>query len=141
VTLSPYPPGLPGPTAIGVLESFPILGEAKISGTEEITKLAVSLADGIRATDGDAKMCFNPRHAIRYGVHVLPRLCRHQLGFICANCAGELVQRPSRPAAKLVKNPASKVRVLRSKPCVPANKFGSTNVVMRWMSLNIWRRR
>lgn len=72
VALSPYPPGPPGPIAIGVLESFPILGEAKISSKEEITKLAVSLAAGIRATDGDVKMCFNPRHAIRYEVRGIP---------------------------------------------------------------------
>jgi len=42
-----------------------------------------------------------------------------KLGFICANCGGELVRRPIRPAAKLVKNPASTQRVLRSTPCVP----------------------
>ncbi|WP_414665156.1 DUF1272 domain-containing protein [Horticoccus sp. 23ND18S-11] len=41
-----------------------------------------------------------------------------KLGFICANCGGELVRRPVRPAAKLLKNPASKVRVVRATPCV-----------------------
>ena len=47
--------------------------------------------------------------------------CAEQkLGFICANCGGELVRRPVRPAAKLVKSPASTVRVVRSQPCVPA---------------------
>ena len=44
---------------------------------------------------------------------------REKLGYICANCGGELVRRPIRPAAKLAKNPPSAVRVLREKPCVP----------------------
>lgn len=44
----------------------------------------------------------------------------HKLGFVCANCGGELVRRPIRPAAKLVNNPASTQRVLRTAPCVPA---------------------
>lgn len=30
---------------------------------------------------------------------------------ICPNCSGELLQRPRRPADKLLKNPASTVRV------------------------------
>lgn len=42
-----------------------------------------------------------------------------KLSFRCANCGGELVRRPIRPAAKLLKNPASAVRVLRTEPCVP----------------------
>ena len=42
-----------------------------------------------------------------------------KLGFICANCGGELVRRPIRPPARLVGNPASGKRVLRSSPCVP----------------------
>lgn len=44
-----------------------------------------------------------------------------KLGYRCANCGGELVRRPIRPAAKLSKNPASTVRVLRDRPCVPAS--------------------
>ena len=43
-----------------------------------------------------------------------------KLAFRCANCGGELVRRPIRPAAKLVNNPASTTRVLRSAPCSPA---------------------
>lgn len=43
-----------------------------------------------------------------------------KLNFICANCGGELVRRPIRPEAKLAKTPASKIRVVRSTPCVPA---------------------
>ncbi len=42
-----------------------------------------------------------------------------KLGFVCANCGGELVRRPIRPAVKLVNNPASTVRVVRHEPCVP----------------------
>ncbi len=34
-------------------------------------------------------------------------------GHKCPNCGGELVRRPIRPAGKLVKNPASTVRVLK----------------------------
>ncbi|MBI5693256.1 MAG: DUF1272 domain-containing protein [Verrucomicrobia bacterium] len=43
-----------------------------------------------------------------------------RLGFRCANCGGELVRRPIRPAAKLAGNPASTVRVRREQPCRPA---------------------
>ena len=42
-----------------------------------------------------------------------------RLRFVCPNCGGELVRRPVRPAAKLVKNSASTVRVHRDQPCVP----------------------
>ena len=35
------------------------------------------------------------------------------LAGICPNCAGALVPRPTRPAAKLEKNPASTVRVFK----------------------------
>jgi hypothetical protein len=42
-----------------------------------------------------------------------------KLGFICANCGGELVRRPIRPAAKLAQNPPSLTRVIRRDPCVP----------------------
>ena len=45
---------------------------------------------------------------------------RDRLTFVCPNCGGELVRRPIRPAAKLVKDPASTVRVRRSTPCPPA---------------------
>jgi hypothetical protein len=36
---------------------------------------------------------------------------------ICPNCGGELVARPRRPAAKLVKNPASTQRVYKPEGC------------------------
>ena len=38
---------------------------------------------------------------------------------ICPNCGGNLVQRPIRPAAKLLKNPASKVRKVKPGGCAP----------------------
>ena len=41
-----------------------------------------------------------------------------KLDFVCANCGGELVRRPIRPPAKLIGNPASGNRVVRSAPCV-----------------------
>jgi len=37
----------------------------------------------------------------------------HTLKGICPNCGGELVRRPVRPVAKLVKYPASTARVLK----------------------------
>lgn len=42
-----------------------------------------------------------------------------KLGFVCANCGGDLVRRPIRPPIKLLKDPASTERVHRTKPCVP----------------------
>ncbi|GFZ83357.1 hypothetical protein GCM10011497_10180 [Elstera cyanobacteriorum] len=36
---------------------------------------------------------------------------------LCPNCGGNLVVRPIRPAEKLLKHPASTVRVLRAAPC------------------------
>jgi uncharacterized protein len=41
------------------------------------------------------------------------------LSGICPNCSGELVRRPIRPAAALVRNPASTVRVLKAEGCKP----------------------
>ncbi|MBN8608129.1 MAG: DUF1272 domain-containing protein [Caulobacterales bacterium] len=35
----------------------------------------------------------------------------------CPNCGGELVRRPVRPAAALVKYPASIERIVRNSPC------------------------
>ncbi|MEO6003502.1 MAG: DUF1272 domain-containing protein [Opitutus sp.] len=43
-----------------------------------------------------------------------------KLQFVCGNCGGELVRRPIRPTAKLLKNPASTIRIRRDLPCVPA---------------------
>ena len=36
---------------------------------------------------------------------------------VCPNCGGNFVSRPIRPAEKLIKHPASIVRVLREVPC------------------------
>ena len=36
---------------------------------------------------------------------------------ICPNCGGELVRRPQRPAARLLKHPASTERVLKPAGC------------------------
>lgn len=36
------------------------------------------------------------------------------LGGVCANCGGELVRRPIRPAVKLVTSPAATERVLQT---------------------------
>src|SRR5262245_4905631 len=42
--------------------------------------------------------------------------------FVCPNCGGELVRRPIRMGENLAQNPASTVRVVRSKPCVPLSQ-------------------
>jgi hypothetical protein len=47
-----------------------------------------------------------------------------RLGFVCANCGGELVRRPVRPLANLASNPASGQRIHRSSPCVPRSSHG-----------------
>jgi len=39
---------------------------------------------------------------------------------VCPNCGGELVRRPIRPAARLVKNPASAIRKLKAGGCAAA---------------------
>lgn len=39
------------------------------------------------------------------------------LNHICPNCGGNLVERPVRPAEKLLSNPASTVRVLKKAGC------------------------
>jgi hypothetical protein len=43
-----------------------------------------------------------------------------RLAGTCPNCGGELLQRPRRPAAKLVKNPASTERVYKPQGCAAA---------------------
>jgi hypothetical protein len=40
-----------------------------------------------------------------------------RLGGVCPNCGGELVQRPVRPAGKLLEDPASTRRVLKPQGC------------------------
>ncbi len=42
------------------------------------------------------------------------------LGGTCPNCAGNLVPRPIRPAAMLVKYPPQAERVRRTEPCAAA---------------------
>ena len=43
------------------------------------------------------------------------------LGGVCPNCGGDLVLRPTRPAAALARDPASSVRVTKPHPdCVAA---------------------
>ena len=41
-----------------------------------------------------------------------------KLGGACPNCGGELVVRPRRPAAKLLKYPASTERIVKNRGCV-----------------------
>jgi hypothetical protein len=40
-----------------------------------------------------------------------------RLSGICPNCGGDLVRRPIRPAAKLLKHPASTTRILKPQGC------------------------
>ncbi|MDD3444349.1 MAG: DUF1272 domain-containing protein [Zavarzinia sp.] len=37
---------------------------------------------------------------------------------VCPNCSGELVRRPVRPAAALVRNPASTTRIFKPDGCI-----------------------
>jgi hypothetical protein len=39
-----------------------------------------------------------------------------RLGGVCPNCGGDLVLRPTRPAAMLARNPPSAERVIKSHP-------------------------
>jgi len=49
-------------------------------------------------------------------VHLLRALCRGPLRRICPNCGGDLVPRPTRPAAALLADPASTERVTKPHP-------------------------
>ncbi|MBB3212153.1 hypothetical protein FHW67_001421 [Herbaspirillum sp. Sphag1AN] len=42
---------------------------------------------------------------------------RDRLSGVCPNCGGELLQRPRRPADRLLNNPASTERVHHRVPC------------------------
>lgn len=46
-----------------------------------------------------------------------PRCAHEVLAGRCPNCGGNLVERPIRPAGKLVQHPASSQRVLRPGGC------------------------
>jgi hypothetical protein len=50
-----------------------------------------------------------------------PECATKPLALLCPNCGGNLVLRPIRPAAKLVKHPPSTVRVHRAQPCSPGS--------------------
>ena len=43
----------------------------------------------------------------------------HRLGGTCPNCGGNFAPRPIRPAAKLVNNPPSTIRVFQPAGCAP----------------------
>lgn len=43
------------------------------------------------------------------------------LNFVCPNCSGNLVIRPIRPAAALIKNPASIERIVKKYGCISAS--------------------
>ena len=45
------------------------------------------------------------------------RCAEEKLNGICPNCGGNLVSRPIRPAAKLLKDPASTRRVFKPQGC------------------------
>lgn len=42
-----------------------------------------------------------------------------RLGGICPNCGGDLVTRPTRPAAALARHPASTQRIYKPAGCTP----------------------
>jgi len=47
--------------------------------------------------------------------------CAEKLHYLCPNCGGNLVQRPIRPAAQLLKHPASIKRIVKTNGCADAN--------------------
>jgi len=47
--------------------------------------------------------------------------CSEKLHYLCPNCGGDLVQRPIRPAAQLLKHPASITRIVKANGCADAN--------------------
>lgn len=47
------------------LHQWRILGKGEVVDAAEKDQLAVSLGAGIRANDGNAALCFSPRHAMR----------------------------------------------------------------------------
>jgi hypothetical protein len=55
-------------------------------------------------------------------MHVLPRLRRKKLNFICPNCGGDFVKRPVRPANLLDKYPASAERFYKPQGCATATQ-------------------
>jgi len=59
---------------------------------------------------GDARIC-------TYECTFCAPCAEDKLNNICPNCGGNLVMRPIRPAAKLEKDPASKIRVLKPQGC------------------------
>ena len=56
------------------------------------------------APDAEARIC-------TYECTFCPDCADRRFGGICPNCDGDLVKRPTRPAAMLAKNPASTERM------------------------------
>jgi hypothetical protein len=48
------------------LSGWKVTGKATLTNVEQIALLRDVLLAGIRASDGDVAMCFNPRHALRF---------------------------------------------------------------------------
>jgi hypothetical protein len=51
------------------------------------------------------------------------RCATRRLGGLCPNCGGELVRRPIRPPAKLLKFPASTERVFKPQGCAGRDSY------------------
>lgn len=62
----------------------------------------------------DARIC-------TYECTFCARCTETKLLGVCPNCGGELVRRPRRPAARLVKDPASTKRVHKPQGCTGAS--------------------
>jgi uncharacterized protein len=60
--------------------------------------------------DADARTC-------TFECTFCPQCAEGVLKGVCPNCGGNFERRPIRPAAKLVKYPASTQRVTRAEPC------------------------
>jgi hypothetical protein len=61
--------------------------------------------------DADARIC-------TFECTFCPSCAEDVLKGVCPNCGGNFAPRPIRPAAKLMKYPASTQRVQRKEPCV-----------------------
>lgn len=81
--------------------------------------MALELRPNCECCDRDLPPASQDAYICTYECTFCVTCATDKLHWVCANCGGELVRRPIRPEAKLVKDPASTRRVLRSEPCVP----------------------
>jgi hypothetical protein len=89
----------------------------RVQSTSQKERMALELRPNCECCDRDLPPAATDAFICTFECTFCADCASAKLQFVCPNCGGELVRRPVRPAAKLVKNPASTVRVLRSSPC------------------------